>query len=177
MVRFSWLLFTIAFKNLIIAQTNHHPSNEVSLIENFNASAYPKIYSKGIENKLTVFSNNTSNPEMEDSLIFDFLFQKKGKFDVNNKIKVEFFNDAGEQVYVRIDSVGLYKFIHLTNFPEEKNPYAVRINLNNLKNKFELLTVDDKIFLTLKISIVKNNEKPEKVLFERNRILLMIKPD
>ena len=95
-------------------------------------------------------------------------------FDVNNKIKVEFFNNAGTRVYVRIDSVGHYNNIHLTNFPKEKNPYAVRINL---KNNFELLTVDDKIFLTLKISIVKNNEKPEQLLFERNRILLMIKPD
>jgi len=177
MVRFSWLLFTIAFNNFIIAQTKNHSSNAVSLIENFDASTYPKIYSKGIENKLTVFSNYASNPEGGDSLIFDFLFQKKGKFDVNNKIKVEFFNDAGAQVYVRIDSVGLYKFIHLTNFPKEKNPYAVRINLINLKNNFELLTVDDKNFLTLKISIVKNNEKPERLLFERNRILLMIKPD
>ena len=175
MVRFSWLLFTIAFNNLIIAQTNHHhSSNMVSLIENFDTTAYPKIYSKGIENKLTVFSNYASNPEGGDSLIFDFLFQKKGKFDVNNKIKVEFFNDAGEQVYVRIDSVGLYKFIHLTNFPKVKNPYAVRINL---KNKLGMLTVDDKIFLKLKISIVKNNGKPDQTLFERNRILLMIKPD
>ena len=174
MVRFSWLLFTIAFNNFIIAQTKNHSSNAVSLIENFDASTYPKIYSKGIENKLTVFSNYASNPEGGDSLIFDFLFQKKGKFDVNNKIKVEFFNNAGTRVYVRTDSVGHYKNIHLTNFPKEKNPYAVRINL---KNNFELLTVDDKIFLTLKISIVKNNEKPEQLLVERNRILLMIKPD
>ena len=174
MVRFSWLLFTIAFNNFIIAQTKDHSSNAVSLIENFDASTYPKNYSNGIENKLTVFSNYESNPEGGDSLIFDFLFEKKGMFDVNNKIKVEFFNNAGTRVYVRTDSVGHYKNIHLTNFPKEKNPYAVRINL---KNNFELLTVDDKIFLTLKISIVKNNEKPEQLLVERNRILLMIKPD
>ena len=174
MVKFSWLVFTIVFNNLIVAQTNHYSSNSVTLIENFDASAFPKIYSNGIENKLTVFSNYESNPEGGDSLIFDFLFEKKGMFDVNNKIKVEFFNNAGTRVYVRIDSVGHYNNIHLTNFPKEKNPYAVRINL---KNNFELLTVDDKIFLTLKISIVKNNEKPEQLLFERNRILLMIKPD
>lgn len=175
MVKFTLLVFAIVFNNLIVAQTNHqHPSNTVSLIENFNATAYPKIYSNGIENKLTVFSNYASNPLGGDSLIFDFLFEKKGMFDVNNKIKVEFFNNAGEQVYVRIDSVGHYKFIHLTNFPKEKNPYAVRINL---KDKFGLLTVDDKIFLKLKISIVKNNGKPDQTLFERNRILLMIKPD
>ncbi len=174
-MKFSLLVFTIVFNNLIVAQTNHHhSSNMVSLIENFDTTAYPKIYSKGIENKLTVFSNYASNPEGGDSLIFDFLFQKKGKFDVNNKIKVEFFNNAGTRVYVRTDSVGHYKNIHLTNFPKEKNPFAVRINL---KNNFELLTVDDKIFLTLKISIVKNNEKPEQLLVERNRILLMIKPD
>lgn len=184
MVKYSWLLsIIIILSNIRLAHSQKEQVNKENstssfiLKENFDTSNYKNIYHINNPKKLCVISNYKSTPNGSDSLIFDFLFSKFGTYGVSDKIKVQLYNyksNVKTPYYNRIDSVGQYKNIHLTNFPNTKDPYAIRINLKNLKDKQELVTKDDKKYLTLKISIVK--DKLETLIFERENILLLINP-
>ena len=71
-----------------------------------------------------------------DTFTFDILFDKNTlNLKSNEKIRVE-LRDGGRVVYNRIDSVGHYKNIHLTNYSTCTNCYAIRLNLSKFPNLF-----------------------------------------
>ena len=94
-----------------------------------------KIYENvGDAFEYIVKSNYHNSKNDKDTSSFDILFNKITIPDYSHKIRVELLDGNNTVVYSREDSVGHYKNVHYTNFPNEKNVYAIRINLQDKPN-------------------------------------------
>lgn len=84
----------------------------------------------GDENEYTVYSNYSKTKNPKDSVTFDILFDKKYLPPNRTLIKIE-LKDGNNAVYSRKDTIGHYKNIHYSNFPEITNAFAIRLNLTD----------------------------------------------
>lgn len=130
MVRFC-MLCIIAFNQFhcdgqmirdLIVQTIALDSN--SNIKHFEETGGPNEY--------TVFSNYA----FQDSLAFDIPFSKKQlNFKRDDMLVIELWNGPNK-VYSDTRNIGFFENIYLSNFPNRKDCYAIRIRL---EGKQELL--------------------------------------
>lgn len=100
---------------------------------------------------------------------YDLLFDKTGNFHNSDSIVIQLLNKDDETMYFKKEPFSYYDYMHLSNYPNEKNAFVIRIILNQPEGLISDLKEME--LIPLKLNVYLNNKSSS--LYYNNKIFLV----